>query len=457
MMLAIQLAILLGTHAAAEEAPARTAEAISGLTLATIGAESTAETTSASVDTSEVAALYVEHATTSPAASLLSADAAEIQRPGTPGDLVIVLGEGFSSRSVSLEAAPFWLASSPTLSLPEYLAGGLPTLWQNAAISLAVSEGDADGEGSAPVDIAAGLRLTWWPAPGAATPQGIFLSALQSGTLPEDAPEASSCLTLLTDLAGLAGDYSARREALLAEGDLITAQVALQQQRRAVAEELAITTDRERSRELREIAADLTGRIDALSVKLAEEAEALWQTVVAEWEADSASERATCAAVIQAREGLSVDLAGGAAMTSADSSVSGVRLSAFTGWLAPGWVFSGRKTSLVGLLRVSGLDWADDPALTLDSGGRLIHAWQRYAISAEGGYRAPLVGAEPSIWSAAVLDVRVQEGVWMSGTLGVSSPFDAPASLLSALSLTIDFSEERTIVPSASPSIPDIQ
>ncbi|MFT5682833.1 MAG: hypothetical protein ACI8RZ_003757 [Myxococcota bacterium] len=449
------LILLAIPPSAAEEAPTRTVEAISEMSLSTIGVESTASTTG-TVDTTEVPALYTEHITTSPAASLLSADASEIQRPGTPGDLVVVLGEGFNSRSVSVEAAPFWLAASPGLSLTEHLSGGAPTLWRNAAISMAVSEGDADADGAMPVDLATGLRLTWWPTPGLSSPQGVFLDALERGTMPEDAPEASACLSLLSALVGLASDYSARRETLLSDSPHLDTQVGLQVQLRAVRTELETTDDRERLRELRPIEDDLTARIAAIDVTLAEEAEALWETVVAEWEQGSADDRATCAAVIQAREGLSVDLAGGAAMTSSDSSVSGMRLSGFTGWVAPAWVFADQKTSLVGLIRLAGTDWIEAGSMTLDSGARLIHAWQRYAVSAEGGYRAPLVNASSSVWTAAGLDIRVQEGVWLTGSIGVRTPFDAPASLLSGLNLTIDFSADRTIVPSATPSIPDI-
>ena len=457
----MSLLLLIGAAAAEEEGGAR---AVSSPTLAVLSEATLEESDGGEVDAAQAPSFYASHASPSPAGALLGSDAPEIQRPGTPGDLVLSLEDAFDARAISVEASPYWLTAPAGLSLAEHLQAGWPTLLRNASLSVAVQEGDADDDGVTPMDVALGGRLTWWPTPAADSAQGIFLAAIDQGTAPPDegAYEASACLALLTGLDALADQFGQEREALLAKSADQQAwrEVALEireleRQRQALKDGDA-PDKREQLAALREQIASKEKKRDALDADIAEAEEALWEEVYATWEEDdSRDDRATCAALLQAREGLSVDIAGAARMTSTDSSVSGTALTGFTAWLAPGWIFSNQKTSAVLMGRLYGDDWADTQSLTLDSGARLIHALERVAFSAEAGYRHPLQSADPATWVIGGLDIEVQDGMWVAGNLGVSTPFDEPSSLISSVSFTVDFSEERTVLPSTAPPMPE--
>jgi hypothetical protein len=341
----------------------------------------------------------------SPAFVILGVTPSQIERPNRPGAFAASFlqtvqdAAGRLPQSYAVELAPYWLRPRPGLTFAQYARGGPRSAYQDASISLAITDslgGEAAPGGDARFRrLGVGFRTTLRPGRLAA---GALLCA--------DTVSRLATAVALEIGAAVAADPTVnrlRREGVSSPAKLDSA--------------AAIS---------RVIAAPILDRSQA---RLAERAKA-------------------CSERLSAREGIVVDIAGAGAADFPGGRASAGELSKLGVWITPAWL--GRSFSHVGVLRATfdGVR-ADTTVRLYDLGVRSVYAWQRFASSVEAVYRRVdrPAGDRNHARFSAIFDAKLTDETWLTLTAGRDFDHRAPNSLLGLIALKWQLGEQRVPPP----------
>jgi hypothetical protein len=348
----------------------------------------------------------------SPAFVLLGIAPTAVERPATPADLAFsVLNQSSDlshlPRDAALEFSPYWLMGHPRLT---WRADSVRTVGASLRRTFTVSFATADlGTDIRPVR---GLAL------------GLRASPL-SGHLADSAAARYQRLeALLTaESAVLDSLTAAKRESLnqeirRAQGD--TARVAELTRAKGEAAAAALTDPR-------------------------------YLAAVTRTEAALRAQNESRGALGE-RQGFVMEVAGGLVWAAPGGAADSARIARWGGWVTAG--YEGPRWSFLMVNRIlgaradSGLG-TGDPFDALDVGVRLLHASDRYAVSAEAAFRVFTERGAPDnqYRIAAVLDYEMRQGIWLTATFGRDYAGAGPGSLLAQFGLSLDFAGQRLPVP----------
>jgi hypothetical protein len=344
----------------------------------------------------------------SPAFVLLGVEPTSVERPNTPSELgvsVISSTNQLTSlpRNFALEASPFWLAPHPTLTWRDDATRTIgQSILRTATLSVATAP-----RGSGPSAVT-----------------GLSLGARMSLVSGQMSGESRARLEQLETQLGI-----------LAKSLTLIMQGPRQQ------------ADSEFTAALKQSAGD-TAKLGA-AARRHEQAIALAAQAAAQDPRYAATKKQIddeFQGVAVQREGLSVELAGGAVWDAPSQAFDSVRFRGWGAWLTPS--YQGAQWSIVGVGRYLAVDTTGG-FNTVDFGGRLIHTGRSLAVSAEYVDRHFLgSGAPPHQYRlAGEIEYQVREGVWVTGTFGRGYDTKTPGSLLAQLGVSFDFNRRRYTLP----------
>jgi hypothetical protein len=343
----------------------------------------------------------------SPAFVVLGIAPTEVERPNTPADLAFsVLNRSAAltslPRDVAMELSPYWLLKHPTLTWQADTVRGVGTsLARTMTLSFATAELGADG--SPITGLALGLR-----------------AAPFSGRV------SRASIARLRELEARLADESGFLAALMRER---------QQQLLAV-----FRRDLSAARSAEDSAA-LTERFNADRARLAREQmdREDFRDVV-----DSTEELFRDLALI--REGFVLELAAGAALQAPGGVADSATLARWGAWITAGYEGPSLSFVFVNRFLASTVDSTFD---AVDLGMRILYATGRYALSAEGTFRTFTEGGAPpnQYRAAAIVDLELRPGLWISGTFGRDYSADAPGSLIAQFGVSMNVAGERVALP----------
>lgn len=331
----------------------------------------------------------------SPAFEILGLSPSTVSRPTSPKAFALSFLDNLRSqerfslipRDFAVEVNPYWWSTHPGLSLEEYRAGGIKSLYRTFTLSLAT----ADSTIQSPVGDQSFRRL------------GVGVrSLLYTGQ------ETPACVGTILEAVRPFTDRLAKIIADSIESDPTLARNA---------ERLAQISEAERQR------------------LIAQDLEALSQ-----------ENRQRCTDAIADRKGFVMSIAGAAAFGFLEGDPAAVvptpeaDLSSVGFWVTPSYLsgsFSG-----IGVIRTV---WkqleADTTEFAFEFGGRLIFSADRYAASAEGLYRRRNRGDDSmnEYRLAAVLDVRLSSDLWLTATFGKEFDQEEGSGLIALANLQWSF------------------
>lgn len=447
-------------------------------------------------------------ATTPTAAIVLGSAPADIQLPGTPGELVADLGTAVSDAdgipdSFALEITPFWLGTkgSQNLDLRRYVEGGPATLARNFSVSAAVDR-TATSFGGEDEDLRAAVafRSTLWGKPAKGTDHLVFASSWDklfpaegaaAQTAAPTGDESHACVRsvsmlsafsawlnarLSTDLAALHSEHLDRAAAKSKELSALCANLdaGLYPKSVKACEEAGFagrpaaptSLVGDESATLAKVQT-LAGELSEAEDKAAVEVGALVKTALAAAKAKPETLRGDlaayfdevgfedafeeCGELLDRRQGMVVDFAGGAGITSFDHVLAETALSDWSVWMAPGWV--ARQWSLTGLVRLRGAELYETPLTTLDLGAGFGWSWDALTLGLQGRYGIPLGHDTVDSQMLLTADIRIHKSVWFATGLGAGFPADETDSVLSFLSIKFSAEEKATLATPAPTSM----
>lgn len=334
----------------------------------------------------------------SPAMVLLGKEPSSVERTNTPADFAAALlnsVSGFNGlpRDFALEASPYWLGSHPELSWRNDIRRNL---LQSIQRSLTVSVGTAElGTSDQPI-------------------QGLAVSArmaLFSGRLPDstvrqiDGLERALAASAARDLQRLAPVFDSILGGLLREA-------------RTESDSAAALDRRD------EIMADMMAELSA-SGAIGGDTDAL---------------REQAMRLATARQGFMMDLAGGISWRAPGSMLDSAEVDRWGVWLTASYTMP--QISFVGMSRFLNFSATDEDGL--DVGARFIYTRDRFGISAEYVGRHLSEDEAGDLWRlAAIVDYRIAEDLWLTGTFGRNYDGEARDGLLAQLGLTLNLFKER--------------
>lgn len=341
----------------------------------------------------------------SPAFVILGVTPSQIERPNRPGAFAASFlqtvqdAAGRLPQSYAVELAPYWLRPRPGLTFGQYARGGPRSVYQDASLSLAITD-SLDGA-AAPGGDASFRRL------------GIgFRTTLRPGRV---ATGALLCADTVSRLATAV--------ALEIGAAVATDPTVIRLRREGVSDRAKLDSAAAISRV---IAAPI---LDRSQGRLAERAKA-------------------CADRISAREGLVVDVAGAGAADFPGGRANAGELSKLGVWITPAWL--GRSFSHVGVIRATFDGVRSDTTVRLyDLGVRSVYAWQRFASSVEAVYRRVdrPAGDRNHARFSAIFDAKLTDETWLTLTAGRDFDRSAPNSLLGLIALKWQVGEQRVQPP----------
>lgn len=389
---------------------------------------------------------------TSPAFVLLGVEPTSVERPTTPSDFAASIVNATDQLSAlpknfALEASPYWLIGHPG---QDWRADEKRTVLQSVqrTFSLAAATAQTGTEEAPVTGLAVSGRvalLSGHLSPStvqqlarldtlAAAEQAELLGRLKdvgdaaAGKLAvfaaqADAQQGTANNDAITKgLLALIEGGDAAAATIAAAKDALNAQVALARQ---------IATADADKRAVDMAAATLTASLNKEPDEISE-AEAPAAKALAEARQQFAS----------AREGVVVELAGGASWSAPNAVIDSVALSRWGAWFTVGYEMP--KVSFLGVLRYldSGTSSADD---AVDVGGRVAISRDVYAISVEYVDRHFIHGADvPRPWRlAGVFDYKISSTLWLTGSFGRDYESTKAGSLLARLGASVQFSKDR--------------
>lgn len=333
----------------------------------------------------------------SPAFVLLGVEPSSVEKPNTPSDFAASVLSATSNLSAlpkdyALETSPYWLFSHRRRSWRDDIKRDvLESATRTFTLSVATAE---LGTSDAPVrGLAVSGRL-----------------ALFSGRLPDssvkqiESLESTLAASAATDLGVLAPIFDSIQSSLLESAA-------------TMADSLAALA-----------------RIDSLK---AEAIASLASSGAVETDTEELTQQAE--AIVTAREGFQLDLAGGTAWRAPSAALDSTDFDRFGLWLTAS--YTANDLSFIALARYLGVDGTDQDVL--DFGGRFIYAQDRFAVSAEYVDRHIHNGPGDQWRLAGVFDYRVSRAIWLTGTFGRNYDEDARGSLLAQLGLSLNLSKKR--------------
>ncbi len=343
----------------------------------------------------------------SPAFVLLGVAPTEVERPNTPADLAFSIlnrSAAFTSlpRDVALELSPYWLVGHPTLSWQDDAKRGVGTsLARTMTVSFATAE---LGTTARPITgLALGLR-----------------AAPFSGRLSDSTQARLRALgaRLTSESAMLAALMAQRQQALIRE----------------LRSELRASRTKEDS-------TAATARFNATNARLAQE-----KMDTAEFKAAVDSTDRLFGDLALVREGFVLEVAAGAVMQAPGGAADSAKLARWGAWVTAGYEGPALSFVFVNRFLASTVDSASD---AVDLGMRILYATGRYALSAEGGFRAFTERPAPpnQYRFAALVDFELQKGLWITGTFGRDYSAAAPGSFIAQIGVALHVAGERIAIP----------
>ena len=299
----------------------------------------------------------------SPAFDILDASPSEIQRPTSVSQLALNLGTFLGGgslivpKSLSLEVAPYWLRSHPTLTLEALERQRFRKVFRNTTISLGTRSVDASQDVPNPyTDLAAGIRLKLY-----------------------DGKPSLKCALELQTIKMKAADA--------ATAGLVPADVMVDLSQRFPPQELDAAVE-----------AWKAARVKTIEDMLPRLSEA-------------------CLAGAAARMGLLVDAAGAAAWRFTTSSFDSGRFNTWAAGITAGWAEP--LWSVLVLTRYQRIDIISESEGALDVGARIVFASSRFAISSEGIHRE-VRGHDPRYRVVALVEYAIlpASDAWLSVSFG---------------------------------------
>jgi hypothetical protein len=340
---------------------------------------------------------------TSPAFVLLGVEPTSVARPNTPADFaasVLTGTQNLSSlpRDYALEVSPYWMVGHPTM---RWTRDTTRTILESLARTFTVSVATAEiGTESSPLTgLALGTR-----------------ASLLSGRTP--AAQIARIEELEARLAADAARIDSLTKAL---NDSLDA-----------AQQLALAAAKT-PEEMNRVLADFTAIRANLTRPILESAmtEEEDQAIQKEFED-----------IAGTREGLFIEVAGGAAWAAPNAVLDSAQTSSWGAWLTASYTLP--RVSFVGVVRYQGLENAGTTD-AIDFGGRMIYTRASYGLSVEYVGRHITSGtSRPDLWRlAGVIDYRVSPAFWLTGSFGRNYSGTAPGSLMARIGLSLNLSAER--------------
>jgi len=333
----------------------------------------------------------------SPAFVLLGVEPSSVEKPNTPSDFAASILSATSNLSAlpkdyALETSPYWLFSHRRKSWRDDINRNvLESVTRTFTLSVATAE---LGTSDAPVrGLAVSGRLS------------LFSGRLQDSSVKQiESLENVLAASAATDLGVLAPVFDSILATLLGSATTMADSLA------ALAKFDSLKTEA-----ITSLAS--SGAIETDTEELTQQAEA----------------------IVMAREGFQVDLAGGTAWRAPSAALDSTDFDRFGLWLTAS--YTANDLSFIALARYLGIDGTDQDVL--DFGGRFIYAQDRFALSAEYVDRHINNGPGDQWRLAGVFDYRVSRAIWLTGTFGRNYDDDARGSLLAQLGLSLNLSKKR--------------
>ena len=368
---------------------------------------STASSVPAQPDDAALPAFEALGTPTSPAFVLLGVAASDVQRPSTPADFAAKLGnatEQFSNlpEQFAVELAPYWLFSHPQLS------------WGDDIVRSPIES------------IQRTLTISAAKAP---------LASVE---------EAGPGVAVGASFSPLSGRVSERSVAKIRELEQSLIEVSeILAGRRKTAEYQALEA---------EFARLFAGTTDAAErERLRQEYEAKFAAFDEEARDDAAEDIAALLApyegLVPAREGLFLDVSGGAAWVFPGAVATEGSLAQWGLWSTASYRKGHWRPTVVAryLNRPNESSLSNDlpEGELIDVGARLIYNGGATGLSVEYVRRSELDGSEARHRVVGTVEYNVREDVWLIASFGRGYEADTPGSLVAQLGLAFNFSRER--------------
>jgi hypothetical protein len=146
------------------------------------------------------------------------------------------------------------------------------------------------------------------------------------------------------------------------------------------------------------------------------------------------------------RQGLVLDVAGGAVWSAPGGAVDSARVSRWGAWVTAGYESPAWSFVAVNRFLTAVSDTAPD---VLDVGLRLIHTERRWAVSGEAVFRAFTGSGGPPNQHriAGTFDYAIGNGLWVTATIGRDFDPASSGSLLAQIGVSFGVSGERVQTP----------
>lgn len=339
---------------------------------------------------------------TSPAFTLLGVAPTTVERPNTPAAIAVSLLSNTAGLTqlptdYALEISPYWLFGHPTLT---WQRDTTRTVWESvertATFSIGTARTDSSSTASAATNLAVGFR-----------------TSLFSGTM---SSRSKRCLdTVQQQLTKSAANfYAATKAARQQADDRFIAQL--------------------KANEGNSAAQEVARQEHEAAIKK------INQQAIAQFEQGELQD------IALEREGFLLELAFGGTWSFANAIADSGRFARFGAWLTPAYQW--QNWSIVGVGRVLADKRGDSTYVTVDAGARLIYTESQFGISLEAaGQTFTWNNAPANEWRlAAVADVEIRDGTWVTMTFGRDFHGNQTGSFLAKLGLAFQLGSQRYVV-----------
>lgn len=338
----------------------------------------------------------------SPAFTLLGIAPTTVERPNTPAAIAVSLLSSTSGLTqlptdYALEISPYWLFGHPTLTWQsDTTRTVLESVERTATFSIGTARSDSASSASTSTSLAVGFRTSLFSGTMSARSQR-YLDTVQQQ---------------LTQNA--ANFYAATATARKQADDRFIAQLKANEGNSA-AQEVA--------RQEHETALNKIN-----------------QQAIAQFEQGELQD------IALEREGFLLELALGGTWQFANAIADSGRFARFGAWITPAYQW--QHWSVVGVGRIFADKVGDSTQVTIDAGARLIYTASQFGISLEAaGQTFTWTSAPENEWRlAAVADVEIRDGTWVTMTFGRDFHGSRTGSFLAKLGLAFHLGSQRYVV-----------
>jgi hypothetical protein len=408
-----------------------------------------------SAQTSQVPEFNTIRTPASPAFVLLGVEPTSVARPSTPADFAASLvdaSDNFTTfpKDYALEASPYWLASHPGKGWrSDVRRGVLESLQRTFTFSAATAQTGTD---AAPVSAVAfsGRASILSGHLSKETVERLeqidTLIPLDQAELLLTLKEAFAAVDTLTGAALKQAD-AGNTQVVLDDNTLLIAGVTAARDGLAASDaETSVSKAKDAvDRQLRraESGGDVPeARQAAERIRSAFKEAKISATAIAQDLPARARLKEALQDFASTREGVFIELAGGASWQAPSGAFDSASLGTWGTWVTVSYLVP--QVSFLAVARY--LDAGDvDEDDTFDVGARVVYTRDLYAISVEYVDRH-LIHSTSGIrpWRlAGVVDYKVSPSVWLSGSFGRDYQSDSPGSLLARLGVSLQLGKER--------------